>query len=64
MAKGVGVSGQTVREYAQLEDCSLESPARPAAVSKLDPYKPLVGKWLEADRFMPRIAAAYGQARV
>ena len=58
------MSGQTVRRYAQLEDCSPEPPARPAAVSKLDPYKPLVGKWLEADRFMPRIAAAYGQARV
>ena len=22
--------------------------------SKLDPYKPLIGKWLEADAFMPR----------
>ena len=54
MAKGVGVSRQTVRKYAQLEDCSPEPPARPAAVSKLDPYKPLIGKWLEADRFMPR----------
>lgn len=37
-----------------MEDCSPEPPARPAAVSKLDPYKPLIGKWLEADRFMPR----------
>lgn len=54
MAKEVGASGQTVRKYAQLEDCSPEPPARPAAVSKLDPYKPLIGKWLEADRFMPR----------
>ena len=48
------MSRQTVRKYAQLEDCSPEPPARPAAVSKLDPYKPLIGKWLEADRFMPR----------
>ena len=54
ISREVGVSGQTVRKYAQLEDCSPEPPARPAAVSKLDPYKPLVGKWLEADRFMPR----------
>ena len=54
ISKEVGVSGQTVRKYAQLEDCSPEPPARPAAVSKLDPYKPLIGKWLEADRFMPR----------
>ena len=46
------MSRQTVRKYAQLEDCSPEPPARPAAVSKLDPYKPLIGKWLEADRFM------------
>ena len=54
ISKEVGVSRQTVRKYAQLEDCSPEPPARPAAVSKLDPYKPLIGKWLEADRFMPR----------
>ena len=54
ISKEVGVPGQTVRKYAQLEDCSPEPPARPAAVSKLDPYKPLIGKWLEADRFMPR----------
>lgn len=54
IAKEVGVSRQTVRKYAQMEDCSPEPPARPAAVSKLDPYKPLIDKWLEADRFMPR----------
>ena len=54
ISKEVGVSRQTVRKYAQLEDCSPEPPARPAAVSKLDPYKPLIDKWLEADRFMPR----------
>ena len=54
ISKEVGVPRQTVRKYAQLEDCSPEPPARPAAVSKLDPYKPLIGKWLEADRFMPR----------
>ena len=64
IAKEVGVSRQTVRKYAQMEDCSPEPPARPAAVSKLDPYKPLIDKWLEADRFMPMQAAAYGQARV
>ena len=54
IAKEVGVSRQTVRKYAQMEDCSPEPPMRPAAVSKLDPYKPLIDKWLEADRFMPR----------
>ena len=43
ISKEVGVSRQTVRKYAQLEDCSPEPPARPAAVSKLDPYKPLIG---------------------
>ena len=48
------MSRQTVRKYAQMEDCSPEPPMRPAAVSKLDPYKPLIDKWLEADRFMPR----------
>ena len=54
ISKEVGVSRQTVRKYAQMEDCSPEPPMRPAAVSKLDPYKPLIDKWLEADRFMPR----------
>ena len=54
IAREVGVSRQTVRKYAQLEDCSPEPPVRAESRSKLDPYKPLIDKWLEADRFMPR----------
>ena len=54
ISKEVGVSRQTVRKYAQMEDCSPEPPSRPGTVSKLDPYKPLIDKWLQADRFMPR----------
>ena len=48
------MSRQTVRKYAQLEDCSPKPPVRAESRSKLDPYKPLIDKWLEADRFMPR----------
>ena len=54
IAREVGVSRQTVRKYAQLEDCSPKPPVRAESRSKLDPYKPLIDKWLEADRFMPR----------
>ena len=54
IAREVGVSRQTVRKYAQLEDCSPKPPVRVESRSKLDPYKPLIDKWLEADRFMPR----------
>ena len=45
IAREVGVSRQTVRKYARLEDCSPEPPSRPAPVSKLDPFKRLVDQW-------------------
>ena len=48
------MSRQTVRKYAELEDCSPEPPERTAARSKLDPFKPVIDKWLQADRMMPR----------
>ena len=54
IAREVGVSRQTVRKYAQLEDCSPTPPSHVETKSKLDPYKPLIDQWLEADRFMPR----------
>lgn len=54
IAREVGVSRQTVRKYAQLEDCSPKPPSHVEARSKLDPFKRLVDGWLEADRFMPR----------
>ena len=50
----IGVSRQTVRKYAELEDCSPKPPERTAARSKLDPFKPVIDKWLQADRMMPR----------
>ena len=54
IAREVGVSRQTVRKYAELEDCSPKPPERTAARSKLDPFKPVIDKWLQADRMMPR----------
>ena len=41
----VGVSRQTVRKYAQLEDCLPTPPARVEMKSKLDPFKRLVDQW-------------------
>ena len=54
IAKEVGVSRQTVRKYAELEDCSPKPPEHAKAKSKLDPFKPVIDKWLESDRLMPR----------
>ena len=54
IAREVGVSRQTVGKYAELEDCSPKPPERTAARSKLDPFEPVIDKWLQADRMMPR----------
>ena len=42
IAKEVGVSRQTVRKYAELEDCSPKPPEHAKAKSKLDPFKPVM----------------------
>ena len=54
MAREVGVSRQTVGKYAELEDCSPKPPERTAAGSKPDPFEPVIDKWLQVDRMMPR----------
>ena len=54
IAKEVGVSRQTAGKYAELEDCSSKPPEHAKAKSKLDPFKPVIDKWLESDRLMPR----------
>lgn len=54
IAREVGVSRQTVRKYAELEDRSPKPPGHAKAKSKPDPFKPVIDKWLQADRMMPR----------
>ena len=54
IAREVGVSRQTVRKYAELEDCSPKPPEHAKSGSKLDPFKPVIDKWLQTDRMMPR----------
>lgn len=54
IAREIGVSRQTAGKYAELEDCSPKPPERTAARPKLDPFKPVIDKWLQADRMMPR----------
>ena len=48
---------RTVRKYVDMEDFNTPSPT-PASEeeheSKLDPFKPLIDEWLEADKLAPR----------
>lgn len=48
---------RTVRKYVDMEDFNTPAPT-PAAEeeheSKLDPFKPLIDEWLEADKLAPR----------
>ena len=41
---------KTVRKYISQEDFSPEAPPDRKAKSKLDPYKPVIDAWLEADK--------------
>lgn len=48
------MSRQTVGRYAELGDCSPKPPGHAKAKSKPDPFRPVIDKWLESDRLMPR----------
>ena len=50
MARGVGVSRQTVGRYAELGDCSPKPPGHAKATSKPDPFRPVIDKGWESDR--------------
>ena len=54
MAREAGVSRQTAGKHAELEDCSPKPPEHAKAKAKPDPFKPVIDKWLESDRLMPR----------
>ena len=53
----MGCDWRTVRKYADMEDFS-SPPPTPASTevheSKLDPFKPLIDEWLQADKLAPR----------
>lgn len=48
---------RTVRKYVDMEDFNTPSPTPVSEEEhefKLDPFKPLIGEWLEADKLAPR----------
>ena len=53
IGREAGASRQTAGKHAELEDCSPKPPEHAKAESKLDPFKPVIDKWLESDRLMP-----------
>ena len=54
IARRLGVSRETVKKYAQMEDCSPKTASRPARASGIDAYAQTVDAWLGADLRMPR----------
>lgn len=57
IASETGLNRKTVRKYVDMED--FNSPPPKAASeeereSKLDPFKPLISEWLQADKLAPR----------
>ena len=57
IASETGLNRKTVSKYVDMEDFNTPSPT-PASEeeheSKLDPFKPLIDEWLEADKLAPR----------
>ena len=56
IAKALNMDWRTVRKYVDMEDFN-EKPPKPKeeeTTSKLDPYKPLIDKWLSEDKKAPR----------
>lgn len=49
IAKMSGVSHDTVYKHLAQDDFSPRPPARRSAPGKLDPYKPVICRWLEDD---------------
>ena len=55
---------RTVRKYVDMEDFSSPPPAplrNEEHSSKLDPFKPQIDSWMEADKLAPRKTAPYCQ---
>lgn len=56
VAKTVGCNWRTAQKYIDMEDFSppIPIPQEASHESKLDPFKPLIDKWLAADKRAPR----------
>ena len=57
IASETGLNRKTVRKYVDMEDFSSPPPTPASEMgheSKLDPFKPLIDSWLEADKLAPR----------
>lgn len=54
IARQLGVSRDTVRKYATMEDCSPKPAVRRGRRSLIDAHSETVDSWLSADRLMPR----------
>lgn len=54
IARRLGVSRDTVRKYATMEDCSPKPAVRKGRRSLIDAYSGTVDSWLSADGLMPR----------
>lgn len=57
IASETGLNRKTVSKYVDMEDFNKPAPQPESSEeheSKLDPFKPLIDRWLEADKFAPR----------
>lgn len=54
IARRLGMSRDTVRKYATMEDCLPKPAVRKGRRSLIDAYSGTVDSWLSADRLMPR----------
>lgn len=57
IASETGLNRKTVSKYVDMEDFNTPSPTPSSEEeheSKLDPFKPLIDEWLEADKLAPR----------
>lgn len=57
IASETGFNWKTVKKYVDMDDFNIPSPTPAVETvheSKLDPFKPLIDSWLEADKLAPR----------
>ena len=56
IASETGLNRKTVSKYVDMEDfnCPPPTPALEEHESKLNPFKPLINEWLQADELVPR----------
>ncbi len=57
IASETGLNWKTVKKYVDMEDFNSPSPtliSKEVHESKLNPFKPLIDEWLQADRLAPR----------